>query len=126
MGTTRLSTQTKDLSTSDGTAINTHVQRRTAILSGSALALTALMARSEAVFAQQTDQTKGNEPAARPNPIVRRVVTGTNSQGHSYALMDGNLTQGLPRKPRPVYAMTQLSTRLVNAATPNVTTNADV
>jgi hypothetical protein len=92
MGTTRLSTQTKDISTSDGAAVNTHVHRRTAILSGSALALTALMARSEAVFAQQTDQ--GNEPTARPNPIVRRVVTGTNSQGHSYALMDGNLTQG--------------------------------
>lgn len=50
------------------------------------------MARANAVLAQQTDQTAGSQPAPKPNPSVRRVVTGTDSRGRSHVLMDGNPT----------------------------------
>lgn len=70
------------------------VRRRTAIFSSSALAATTLMVRANVALSQQTDQTAPSQPAPKPNPIVRRVVTGTDSRGRSHVLMDGNPTEG--------------------------------
>jgi hypothetical protein len=69
------------------------VRRRAAIVSGSALAASALLSRATAAVAEQTSQAPGGQPAPKPNPTVRRVVTGTDSQGHSHVLIDGNPTR---------------------------------
>jgi hypothetical protein len=72
---------------------NDRVRRRTAIVSGSALAVLALLGGATAAIAQQTSQATSSQPASKPNPTVRRVVTGTDSQGHSHVLMDGKPTR---------------------------------
>lgn len=69
------------------------IRRRAAIVGGSALAATALLGHANAALAQQTDQAAGSQPAPKPNPMVRRVVTGTDSRGKSHVLMDGNPTR---------------------------------
>ena len=69
------------------------IRRRRAIVSGSALAATALLGHANAALAEQTDQAAGSQSAPKPNPMVRRVVTGTDSRGKSHVLMDGNPTR---------------------------------
>ena len=69
------------------------IRRCRAIVSGSALAATALLARANGALAQQTDQAADSHSAPKPNPMVRRVVTGTDSRGKSHVLMDGNPTR---------------------------------
>ena len=69
------------------------IRRRRAIVSGSALAATALLAHANGALAQQTDQAADSHSAPKPNPMVRRVVTGTDSRGKSHVLMDGNPTR---------------------------------
>ena len=86
------SSGTENKSTSHPDRVDDGIRRRSAIVNGSALAATALMARANAALAQQTDQTAGSLPAPKPNPSVRRVVTGTDSRGRSHVLMDGNPT----------------------------------
>jgi mannose-6-phosphate isomerase-like protein (cupin superfamily) len=86
------SSGTENKSTSHPDRVDDGIRRRSAIVNGSALAATALMARANAALAQQTDQTAGSQPAPKPNPSVRRVVTGTDSRGRSHVLMDGNPT----------------------------------
>ena len=64
------------------------VDRRTVVMRGSALAATALLSgQSNFAVAEQAAQ-----PATR-NPTVRRVVTGTDNQGRSHVMIDGNATQ---------------------------------
>jgi mannose-6-phosphate isomerase-like protein (cupin superfamily) len=72
--------------------VDNGIRRRSAIVNGSALAAAALMARANVALAQQTDQTAGSQATSKPNPSVRRVVTGTDSRGRSHVLMDGNPT----------------------------------
>jgi hypothetical protein len=87
------STETESKSIGHPDGVDDGVRRRTAIFSGSALAATALMVRANAALAQQTDKTSASQPVPKPNPSVRRVVTGTDSRGRSHVLMDGNPTR---------------------------------
>jgi naringenin degradation protein FdeH len=87
------STETQPKSTVQLDKADDGVRRRTAIASGSALAASALLGRATAAMAEQTSQVTGNQPAPKPNPTVRRVVTGTDNQGRSHVLMDGNPTR---------------------------------
>ena len=69
------------------------VDRRTVVMRGSALAATALLsARSNIAVAEQTAQ-----PVTTRNPTVRRVVTGTDNQGHSHVMIDGNAAEAFGR-----------------------------
>lgn len=65
------------------------VDRRTVVMRGSALAATGLLSGlSNFAVAAQTAQ-----PVPTRNPTVRRVVTGTDNQGRSHVMIDGNATQ---------------------------------
>ncbi len=41
----------------------------------------------------QSNTETESQPASKPNRTVRRVVTGTDNQGRSHVLMDGNPTE---------------------------------
>ena len=93
MNTLQSNAGTENRSTSHPDKVDDGIRRRSAIVNCSVLAATALMARANAAFAQQTDQTAAGQPAPKPNPSVRRVVTGTDSRGRSHVLMDGSPTR---------------------------------
>lgn len=93
MNSSQSITETESRPTDHTNGADDIIRRRTAIVSGSALAATALLGYASAVLAQQTDQAASSQPAAKPNPKIRRVVTGTDSRGRSHVLMDGSPTR---------------------------------
>ncbi|HEY4042754.1 MAG TPA: cupin domain-containing protein [Rhodopila sp.] len=93
MSRPQFSTETQRKPTVQLDEANEGVRRRAAIVSGSALAASALLGQAKPAMAEQTSQATDGQPTPRPNPTVRRVVTGTDSQGHSHVLIDGNPTR---------------------------------